>query len=176
VIYLSNLGRTLRIRFDMTGDAAGRDSALAAWREAAKIASAPAWIRVQAAGGWGHLAADGRLKNEAEAGFAVAVDLLPLLAWHGVDRRSQEQQLERKSGLAGDAAAWAISCGHHGRAGELLEHGHSVLWSQQLNLRGDLDELHRSQPELAHRMEAIRAELDQLAGEELLPIRFPQRG
>jgi tetratricopeptide (TPR) repeat protein len=171
VIYLSNLGRALRFRFDMTGDAAARDGASAAWREAARITSAPAWIRVQTARGWGHLGADGRLKNEAEAGFALAVELLPLLAWHGVDRRSREQQLERETGLAGNAAAWAINGGHHGRACELLDQGRSVLWSQQLNLRGDLDELHRSQPELAHRMRTIRVELDQLAGEELLPIR-----
>ena len=169
VAYLSNLGRALQIRFDVTADAVARDGALAAWREAATMASAPAWIRVQAAAGWGHLAADGRLTNEAAAGFAVAVDLLPLLAWHGVDRRSREQQLKREVGLAGNAAAWAINTGHLERACELLEQGRSVLWSQQLHLRGDLDELYRRQPELARRMNTVRAKLDELAGEELLP-------
>jgi hypothetical protein len=74
------------------------------------------------------------------------VQLLPIAAWHGLDRTTRESLLERWAGLAGDAAAAAVLDGRPGLAVELLEQGRSVLWTQALNLRGDLSRLKQEHP------------------------------
>jgi CHAT domain/Tetratricopeptide repeat len=158
--YLFNLGHALRARYAATGDSSVRDAALAAGRQAADIRAAPASRRIAAAGQWGQWAAADGLAAEAEAAFAAAVEILPLLAWHGLDRATREQQLAEWPGLAADAAAWAITAGHPERAVELLEQGRTILWSHMLQLRSDLDELRSSDPDLADRLNVIRAELD----------------
>jgi hypothetical protein len=64
------------------------------------------------------------------------------------------------SGLAADAAACAIHAGYPERAVELLEASRSVLWTQILNLRTDLIELAQRAPDVATRLDQIRAQLD----------------
>jgi hypothetical protein len=112
---------------------------------------------------WGQSAAEHGMTGEAEAGFTAAVELLPLQAWRGLRQHTREEVLSGRAGLAADAAAWAISNGHLERAVELLELGRNVLWSQLLQLRGDLDDLRHDHPDVARRLDAVREILDQPA-------------
>jgi hypothetical protein len=116
-----------------------------------RLTAATRWGSAAMGAGWTQLAADG---------YAVAVGLLHEAAWHGLDRATREEQLARWSGLAAEAATAAVLDGHPERAIELLEQGRSVIWTQALNLRGDLARLAEKDPQLAERLDGIRKVLD----------------
>ena len=121
---LSNLGGFL-LGFDHTGDRAELDAAIGYWRKASKMPTAAPAIRLASARSWGSVAADAGRKHEAAEGYRVAVDLLPTVAWHGLDRATREEHLAQWAGLAADAAACAIQDGRPDLAVELLEQGRS---------------------------------------------------
>ena len=158
------------------------DAAIVAWRTAARIASAPAHIRAEAARSWGAaLALRGTddVWIEALEAFTLAVELLPLIVWRGMDRTSQEEMLDPHTMVACDAAACAIAAGSPQAAVELLEHGRTVLWSQWLGIRDALAELRDTAPDLAQRLISCRGQLDRpvdttaLTGDLLLGITLP---
>jgi hypothetical protein len=157
---LSMLGTALLRRFERDGDVADLDAALGCWRHASGVETATPRVRLTAAHRWGAVAADADRRQDAVEGFEVAVGLLPAVAWHGLDRITREEQLAQWAGLASDAAACAVLDGRPGLAVELLEQGRSVLWNQSLNLRTDLTRLTAAAPDLAGRLESIRAVLD----------------
>ncbi|MEV6350649.1 CHAT domain-containing protein [Actinoplanes sp. NPDC051851] len=157
---LNILGSALRIRYLIDRDPADLDAAVGMWRSAAGSPVGPIEIRMTAARKWAETAAeegDGALALEAHT---VAVELLPLLAWRGLDRGVQEKRLATASGLAGEAAAWAIASGRPERAVELLEQGRQVLWSQAVQTRSDLSALAAVAPRLAAELDEVRRELD----------------
>jgi hypothetical protein len=160
---LSNLAAGLQTRFRRIGDPTDAEAAMQGWREAAAVRTAPAATRILAARAWGTLAASLGLWSAALEGHAAAVNLLPLLAWRGAGRASRERLLGDWAGLAADAAGCAIAAGQRDRAVELLEQGRGVLWSQLLETRTDLTQLHRVAPELASRLDEVRVELDRPA-------------
>lgn len=91
----------------------------------------------------------------AMAGYRRAVELLPVAAWPGLRRAVREARLA-DAPRAADAAAQAIRTDDPSAAVELLEGGRTVLWSQQLGMRTDLDRLREVAPEAADRLDAIR--------------------
>jgi hypothetical protein len=113
-----------------------------------------------AAHDWGTLAASAGLVSEAAEGFAAAVSILPEAAWHGLNRQTRQVHLAGWAGLAADAAAEAVVIDRPDRAVEFLEAGRSVLWTQSLSLRTDLSELRAMHPELAERLDSLRAVLN----------------
>ena len=119
--YLSNLILALRKRFERTGNQEDVDEAIAAGRQGTALESAPPRTRVQAAAGWGSIAASAGRWDEAAAGFDAAVSLLGRVAPRSLVRRDQEHALESQPGLANDAAECCIRAGHTARAVELLE-------------------------------------------------------
>jgi tetratricopeptide (TPR) repeat protein len=159
--YLLNLGTGLEARFRSAGSRQDMADVIACWRTAVGTESGPAAKRLNVARMWGQSAAELGMTSEAEAGFAAAVELLPLQAWRGLRQHTREEVLSERAGLASDAAAWAISNDHLERAVELLELGRNVLWSQMLQLRGDIDDLRGEHPGVARRLGALRAILDQ---------------
>jgi tetratricopeptide (TPR) repeat protein len=160
-VYLYRLGTALETKFTWTGDVRVLDEALAVFRAAAGIEVGAVRARLLAALERGKLAAEHGAVEEAEAGYAAAIELLPLMAWHGLGWNARLEYLARLAGIAGDAAACAISAGHLEHAVELLDNGRSILWSQVLSLRSDLDRLRLEYPALANRLDNIRAILDQ---------------
>jgi hypothetical protein len=106
------------------------------------------------------LAQDRGASSIALEALSAAVDLLPLRAWRGLDRSSQERHLRKCVGLAPAAAAAALETHQPERAIELLEAGRSVLWGQFLETRGDLSELAAISPALVARLGQVRLELD----------------
>ncbi|MEU6880679.1 CHAT domain-containing protein [Streptomyces sp. NPDC046712] len=151
-----------------------------AFRAAAENPAVPAEVRLQAARMWGIFAAGtaveiaaGRVARERVGateerlwasgadGFALAVELLPLVVWRGVDHGDQRALLADLDELAVDAAAVAVGAGRPEQAVEILERGRTVMWSQLLDLRTtELTRLRADDPELFARLDAIREELD----------------
>jgi hypothetical protein len=160
-IYLFNLGKAFYTRFQDTGDPGAATTAIDAWRQAAGVSTAAIRIRIDAARCWAELADYlQRGSSSAVEGFAAVIGMMPLLAWRGLDSAAQEHQLLDWTGLASEAAACAITAGDPARALELLEQGRAVLWSQQLDTRTNLTALTAVAPELAARLQEVRAELD----------------
>jgi len=157
---LSDLGAALHTRFHRDGDAADLDAAMDLFQEASQVPAGTPGIRLRAATMWGLMATEAHRPHDAARGYGAAMELLPRVAWHGVPRVTRMEQLARWAGLATDAAACAVLDGGPARAVELLEQGRSVLWTQALNLRGDLARLADIAPELAARLDSIRAILD----------------
>jgi hypothetical protein len=80
---LSNLGAALQTRFMRTGQRADLDQALQAFRAGAEILTASSEERVPAAQRWGRCALLTGDPGSAAEGYAIAVELLPVMAWHG---------------------------------------------------------------------------------------------
>ncbi|MEU6589674.1 CHAT domain-containing protein [Streptomyces sp. NPDC046881] len=158
--HLDALGWLLSARWQRTGDRDGAAEAVALWQRAARLPGAAAAERVAAATSWGGLAAELGDWAQAMDGMATAVDLLPLVAWRGLDRRQRERLLADCAGLAQNAAAAALAAGRPEQAVELLERGRSVLWSQLLEQHAELDALRTAAPALAARLDRVRAALD----------------
>jgi CHAT domain/Tetratricopeptide repeat len=158
--YLLNLGRSLHARFERFKDVADLGVAIGCWRQACAAETGRPSLRLAAARRWGAAAAGAGARKDAAEGFAVAVGLLAVVAWHGLDRATRQEQLGQWAGLACDAAACAVLDGRPGLAVELLEQGRSVLWGQGLNLRTDLTRLRAADPDLAGRLQKISAVLD----------------
>lgn len=143
--------------------------ALDAFRVAAHSPVALPKSRLLAARGWYTIAAEAGQDAEALESAATAVELLPLTAWHGLDRATREENLRFAAAMPREAAACAIRCGRLERAVELLEQGRSVQWRQALHYRTDLDALAADAPDLAQRLDRVRSALDadaQSAGAE----------
>ena len=158
--YLSNLGTALLARFERTGNNADRDAVIGYWQQASQVPTGTPGLRLAAARSWADAAAYAGRIHEAADGYQVAVGLLPAVAWHGLGRATREEQLAQWAGLTADAAGCAILDSRPELAVELLEQGRSVLWTQALNLRSDLTRLAGTAPELADRLDAVRAVLD----------------
>jgi tetratricopeptide (TPR) repeat protein len=92
--------------------------------------------------------------------YELAIDLLPQVAWHGIDRSDRERFLAKMNGVAGLACSAALLVGQPARAVTLLEASRGRLWSQLLDLRHDFTRLHEALPELADRLDTIRRQLD----------------
>lgn len=158
-IRLVNLASTRLDRFRRgTGTAADCQQAMAVYRRAASIQTAPVAVRIQAARGQASAARDAADWPAALDGYAAAIALLSRLVTRGITRRSREQLLARNGLLARDAAACALTAGSPERAVELLEHGRAVLWSQNLETTPS-PALAAVQPDLANRLAAVATAL-----------------
>lgn len=163
------LGHSLHARFQRTGDDGDLTAALGSWRQAAGLTTASASARISAALDWAHAATDAGQSDSVVPAWSAVVELLPLLAWHGLDRGDQERLLAERFGVTSFGAAAVLEAAHPERALELLEHGRGVLWAQSLDLRADLGRVRETAPAAAERMEHIRTELDR-ATSDLAPV------
>ncbi|MEU8671318.1 CHAT domain-containing protein [Streptomyces anulatus] len=163
--YLFQLGTALHRRYQLTHSPHDFDLALAAHVEGARADGSRPSIRIRAAQAAASMTGgpDPDLAAELLAG---AVRLLPEVADRRLSRGDQQDAIGKWSGLAGDAAALALDS-HDGtpadralRALQLIEVGRGVLHSQALDMRSDLAELRERHPDLAHRFEVLRDELD----------------
>ncbi|KZT59456.1 hypothetical protein CALCODRAFT_481528 [Calocera cornea HHB12733] len=108
----------------------------------------------------------GRLE-EAMTAYTNGIDLLPRLAWLGMDHKSIfSQLLSEAPTLACDAAACACTLGRYEQAIVLLEQGRAVFWQQQASLSTQNQELLQEHPQLAAELQQTgRAlEIDTQAG------------
>jgi tetratricopeptide (TPR) repeat protein len=162
-----NLGEALRKRFRTSRARADLDQAIALGRAAARQNTAPTHRRARAARLWGLAAADAEMWEEAAAGYATAVNLLPLVTPQGMNRADQEYWLSEMAYTGSEAAACHLQAGLPERAVELWEQGRGVLLSQALDSHTDLSGLSRRDSRLAAEFTRIRDELDGTAGYSL---------
>ncbi|GAA3752546.1 CHAT domain-containing protein [Micromonospora maritima] len=155
---LSNLATALE-ETAPPGDAPdGR--ARAALREAASVPAAPSSLRAVAAHRAARLADLAGDLPAALDGYATAIGLLDLVAWHGMDPDDQARLLGRFRGLATDAAAVAVALDDPRRAVEVLEYGRGVLLTRAHDAAADLTALRIVAPDLAAEFTAVQTELD----------------
>ncbi|MFI6278321.1 CHAT domain-containing protein [Streptomyces sp. NPDC050988] len=164
--YLFQLGTALQSRYERTHARPDFDRAVAAHLEGSRVDGASPSIRIRAAQAAASMT--GQVDPDLAAGLLDrAVRLLPEVADRRLSRDDRQYAMGKWSGLAGDAAALVLAS-HKGtpvdqavRALQLLETGRGVLYSQALDMRSDLAGLRECHPELAHRFEVLRDELDQ---------------
>jgi hypothetical protein len=157
---LTMLAQSLNARYEAQGDEKDLDAAIAAWSAAAVNPIALPELRINAAEEWGHAAMQGHRPGIAADGFEQAVQLMPLLAWHGLPRAGREQHLHRYREAGCNAAACAIRAGRPEKAVELLEASKSTLWNQTLELHSDLTALAERDPALAAELDEVRSALN----------------
>ncbi|MFY1616694.1 CHAT domain-containing protein [Micromonospora sp. WMMD736] len=158
---LSNLATALEAVADTDADGSrALAEATAALRAAAHVESAPSLLRATAARRYASLAAQAGDLPAALDGYTAAIELIDLVAWHGMDPDDQTRLLGRFPGLASDAAAVAIALGRPERAVELLEYGRGVLLTRAHDAGADLAALRAQAPRLADRLADLQAALD----------------
>ncbi|NUP44453.1 MAG: CHAT domain-containing protein [Streptomyces sp.] len=111
--------------------------------------------RIDAAKSAGGLAATIGDWEGAAADYEAAVDLLPRLAGHRLDRSDRELLIADELLLASQAAACALQLNDPHRALDLLERGRCILLGQLTETRRDLSDLRRQAPELAEEFSAL---------------------
>ncbi|WP_171134062.1 CHAT domain-containing protein [Streptomyces sp. Z423-1] len=162
---LSTLGHALIARARLDSDPDDLATAFDLFRQSTGITTAPAAVRFRAARTWAAAATTAGQWHEALDAYRAAIAELPLLAWHGLDRRDRLDALGRAAGVAGEAAAVALNTGRPHEALRLLEQGRGVLLTQALDARDDMTDLRERAPHLADRIREIRALLDQPAAD-----------
>lgn len=157
--HLYNLAMALTSRPQHVSD----EETLRSLREAAEDQTAQTALRITAHRQYGHHAARA---GDALAGLRAieeAVDLVDTLAPRSLLRSDREFQLGHLTELPGEAAAIALQADQPRRALELLERTRGVLAADALALRSeDHARLHARAPELADRLNALRARLSAL--------------
>ncbi|WP_433534839.1 CHAT domain-containing protein [Micromonospora sp. CA-249363] len=158
---LSNLATALeRVAETGAGDSGAVAEATSALRAAAHVESAPSLLRATAARRYASHAAQAGDLPAALDGYTTAIELIDLVAWHGMDPDDQTRLLGRFPGLASDAAAVAIALDRPERAVELLEYGRGVLLTRAHDAGADLAALRAQAPRLADRLADLQAALD----------------
>lgn len=164
-VYLSNLGDALRTRADRRkslGDRRWRADAQRAadvCRTAAEEPTSENGVRVASARCWALVARMLGDHDSALAAYGLAIALLPRLVVRGALRHDSERVISAWQGLAGEAAAHAITAGNRERALDFLESGRAVLWNQAVRVN-DIEALRIAEPELAERLTALLVVLD----------------
>ena len=94
--------------------------------------------------------------------YRIALEILPQLAWLGLDIPSRQDWLLRTKAedLGCLAATCTIRLGRFEEAIELLDLGRSILWQQSAVLRGDFQKLSETAPELARELQTVSQQLD----------------
>jgi len=165
-VIVANLGAAFRTRFELAADAADQQAALSCFTQIADLVIATPILRIQAAREAAVLCSLAEPHRAADL-LEMAIGLLGEVAPRHLRRGDQQYAIARLAGLAGDAAALAItepgtaSPAQAERALRLLEAGRAVLLSQALATRDDLTDLREHHLDLAAQFEKLRDRLDQ---------------
>ncbi|MGH3997154.1 MAG: hypothetical protein ACRDTJ_06795, partial [Pseudonocardiaceae bacterium] len=155
---LSQLCIAHHLHFESSGEAIDRDTLLELADQVRLLALVPLL--------YAHTAATVARLARAVGEHAVAVGLfqnavqaLPRVARHELERRGQEDRLGSYAGLMSEVVDAHLQVNDVTGAVEMAELGRGVLLSVQLDARTDLTELRRIWPDLAERFEALQDEL-----------------
>jgi tetratricopeptide (TPR) repeat protein len=166
--HLSNLANAYSNRFRNFHDLDDLEASISRYRIAACSSSASPTLRLDAAIQWAQVANSvhaGGAQNSLK-GYAVAIELLPRVAWLGRTVSSRYQELASLGSLCNEAAAVAITSGKYDMALEWLEVGRSIVWGQLLNLRTPLDDLRAVDSKLADELELVSVNLERAGRED----------
>jgi len=137
-------------------------AAISAFKEAACSNTAYPTTAFNAAQKWADVARRNGNHLSALDGYRTALEILPKIAWLGLNVLSRHAQLiQAESENQGClAAACAIQLGCLEEAVVLLDLGRSVFWQQASSLRGDLEALREENNDLAEELERVGRKLD----------------
>ncbi|KAH6890146.1 CHAT domain-containing protein [Coprinopsis sp. MPI-PUGE-AT-0042] len=155
----NNIGLAASARFELTRDAADLEMALSSFETAANSNSCPPFTRLHYARMWGSCADKHQPKTAINA-YRCAVRVLPLMASLDLSLGRRHQVLVHSNNLARDAARAAIRVGDLEQAVVFFCTATSVLWSQLLKLRPNLEKLHSVDPALAQRFQYLALQLE----------------
>ena len=160
--YLINLGAAQQLRFKQLRTLEDLLAAVSSLKAAAKFKAAYPRDALSAARKWAELSHRRGDLPSALDGYRTALELLPKVAWLGLDTPSHQDRLlqEKAEDLGCCAASCAIQIGHLEEAVELLDLGRSVFWQQTASLRSDLQVLRDEHPVLAEEFERIGRQID----------------
>ncbi|KAK7008278.1 CHAT domain-containing protein [Favolaschia claudopus] len=158
-LWLNNLGNSLSIRFDQHHNPDDSEQLLQCYSAAACSSTGPAIVRFEAAKRWAEHARIYQRTFMLDA-YAIAIELLPELAWLGLSITDRHHHLIEVGQIVRDAASAAITANEYHRAVEWLEQGRSIIWGQLLNLRSPVDELRESHCNLADQLVALSRSLE----------------
>lgn len=175
----SELGHALREHYLSTGADSSYQEALGFLRASASSVDGVLVTRLFDAWTAGQLAATAGRWDEAADILAEEVALAPQLAWRGMSRADQQENLAAQlswreqirrpdvgpgtlsgSAVVNEATAAAVRAGRDTRAVELLDEGRTVLLHQALDSRGGVAGVRAGLPELAARLDEIQRQLD----------------
>lgn len=122
--------------------------------------TAAAVVRFDAASTAGRLRLAAGCYRKALPAWGKAVNLLPVVAWRGSRYRDRESTVGQYSGTATTAAACACAAGKTVEAIHMLETGRGILWGHLLEARAGLERVRAVRPDLATKLEAVKAVLD----------------
>jgi tetratricopeptide (TPR) repeat protein/nitrogen fixation protein len=167
--YLAARAVTWFTRWEATGNLKFLKRAAPLYEQAMKSTLLPAGHRLPAAYGYGRSHALLGDAQEALSGYRTAMELLPLAAWHGLQRDDRAHVLATSVfQLAREAAATALDLGEQQLAVELLEEGRGVLMRQSHDERAGTALLARDVPaplrEKVRELNAVREQLDFRSG------------
>jgi len=175
----AGLAHALAVRYDLTGDPEDASAAIEAYQLAAGDARLAVFRRLHVAQSGAVLAARCGETAVSLSLYALAVGLLDLAAWRGMERRDQERMLAGYAGIPSDAAAVAVTAGQPETAVEFLERGRGVLLDRHVDDSAELALLRQADPHLAREFEDLRHDLDSIVMPDLgaddfeLPYRPP---
>ncbi|KAI0825523.1 CHAT domain-containing protein [Irpex lacteus] len=97
--------------------------------------------------------------------YELQLSLMSQCLWlgNGVQDRYSAKELPHFGHIVAKAATAAINAGEFKKAVEWIESGRTLVWSQILQLRTPLDDLHQSHPQLADRLQHVSQALQQAA-------------
>jgi CHAT domain-containing protein len=160
--WLFNLGICHENHFTYLKEESNSMAAISAFKEAASVPTAYPSTALHAARKWADISCHSGNFASALDGYCTALEILPRVAWLGLDALSHHDQLlqTRSESLGCLAATCAIQLGHFEEAVELLDLGRSVYWQQVSSLRSDFGALKQKDEGLANDLETVRQQLD----------------
>jgi len=163
----AGLAHALAVRYDLTGGPEDASAAIEAYQLAAGDARLAVFRRLHVAQSGAVLAARCGETAVSLSLYALAVGLLDLAAWRGMERRDQERMLAGYAGIPSDAAAVAVTAGQPETAVEFLERGRGVLLDRHVDDSAELALLCQADPHLAREFEDLRHDLDSIVMPDL---------
>ncbi|KIM76596.1 hypothetical protein PILCRDRAFT_12648 [Piloderma croceum F 1598] len=161
-MYLLRLGTALKCRFRYLDDLDDLATCVSFYKAAAQQKTAYPSHALHAARQWAQMSHSNGDLLSALDGYRMALDLLPKVAWLGLNISSRQDQLRqsKSENLGCLAANCAIQLGHLEEAVELLDLSRSIFWQQASSLRSDLEKLREDAPQLAEELERLSHLLD----------------
>ena len=160
--FLFALGLCQETHFEHLKEAFNLVAAISAYKEAALLNTAYPSDALEAARKWAEVAHRNGNHLSALDGYRTALDILPKVAWLGLDVLSRHNRLiqAQSENLGCLAVSCAIRLCCLDEAVELLDLGRSVFWQQASSLRGDLEALREENNDLAQELETVGSMLE----------------
>jgi hypothetical protein len=159
--YVANLANRVYERLQHTRDSESLGQALFYLQLAARLPTAPAFVRAMNAQKWGTLATTIGDWLVAKKALSLAIEQLSHLTGRRLTRASRQYYLEELTAIGSQAAAVALNFGEPAEAISLLEQGRGVLLAQMLETRtNEAAQLDEKYAEYARRFRDLGRLLD----------------